>query len=130
MKKRSIKRNYFYNLIYQIFLIIVPIAVTPYVARVLGDDVSGRYSFATSILTYFTLLAALGFGYYAQREIAKYQDDSQTQSAVFWEVIIARIIPVCISIVIYVGILVSGVYGEKYTVIIAILLIQVVAVCF
>ena len=130
MKKKSITKNYFYNMIYQLFLIIVPIAVTPYVARVLGDDASGRYSFATSILTYFTLFAALGFGYYAQREIAKHQDNQEIQAKIFWEIIIARFIPVIITTVVYIGILLSGVYGDKYTVLIAILIIQVVAIAF
>ncbi len=130
MKKKSITKNYFYNMIYQLFLIIVPIAVTPYVARVLGDDASGRYSFATSILTYFTLFAALGFGYYAQREIAKHQDNQEMQAKIFWEIIIARFIPVIITTVVYIGILLSGVYGDKYTVLIAILIIQVVAIAF
>lgn len=130
MKKKSITKNYFYNLIYQMFLIIVPIAVTPYVARVLGDDASGRYSFATSILTYFTLFAALGFGYYAQREIAKYQENPNEQNKLFWEIIIARLIPIAITTIVYVILLLSGVYGDKYTVLIAILLIQVVAIAF
>ncbi|MGN1207561.1 MAG: oligosaccharide flippase family protein, partial [Eubacteriales bacterium] len=55
---KSIKKNYFYNLIYQLFLVVVPTVVTPYVARVLGDEGSGQYSFTYSLLTYFTLFAA------------------------------------------------------------------------
>ncbi len=129
-KKKSIVKNYFYNLIYQLFLIIVPLAVTPYVARVLGADGSGQYSFTFSICTYFTLVAALGFGYYAQREIAKNHDDSEKQSAVFWEVIIARLIPVAVTIIVYLTLLLTNVYEARYNSLMWILSIDVIAVAF
>ena len=40
---KTIKKNYIYNLIYEAFMLIVPIAVTPYISRVLGEDASGQY---------------------------------------------------------------------------------------
>ena len=52
-RNSNIRKNYLYNLFYQMFLIIVPILVTPYIARILGEDGSGQYSFSYSILTYF-----------------------------------------------------------------------------
>ena len=39
---KSIKKNYFYNLAYQIFMIIVPLIVTPYVSRVLTPEGVGH----------------------------------------------------------------------------------------
>lgn len=58
--KKNISSNYVYNLVYQIFVIILPIITTPYVSRVLGANGIGTYSYTLSIVTYFTLIGALG----------------------------------------------------------------------
>ncbi|MDE6655549.1 MAG: flippase [Anaeroplasmataceae bacterium] len=129
-KRKSIGKNYIYNLIYQLFLLIVPIAVTPYVARVLGDGGSGQYSFSFSVLTYFTLFAALGFSTYAQREMAKYQGDKLKQSALFWEILIARLVPVVLSLIVYYVLIGCRVYGQEYIVLMQIMAINVLAIAF
>lgn len=129
-KNKSIAKNYIYNLIYQIFIVIVPLITTPYVARVLGEDASGQYSFANSILNYFTLFAALGFGYYAQRLVASHQGDKEQQSKDFWEIIVARAIPVGITSILYVVLLLTGVYGTKYQLLMWILYINVFSIAF
>ena len=51
--KKSVKKNYLYNLSYQILAIILPIITTPYLARVLGSNGTGIYSYTISIVTYF-----------------------------------------------------------------------------
>lgn len=130
MAEKSIKKNYFYNLLYRVFLIIVPILVTPYVARVLGDDASGQYSFTVSIMTYFTVLAAFGFTLYAQREVAKVSDSKTDRSKVFWEIILCRAVSTAASTVVYVALLLGKVYAEKNTVAMWLLIIQVVATLF
>lgn len=129
-KRKSLGKNYIYNLIYQLFLLIVPIAVTPYVARVLGDGGSGQYSFSFSILTYFTLFAALGFSTYAQREMAKYQGNKEKQSILFWEIFIARLIPVALSLVVYYALIGCNVYGQAYNTLMQIMAINVIAIVF
>ena len=63
MKKKSVSTNYIYNLLYQIFIIILPIITTPYLSRVLGAEGIGIYSYTTSIITYFTLVGSLGITY-------------------------------------------------------------------
>ena len=98
---KSITKNYLYNLIYQILIIIIPIITTPYVSRVLGADGVGKYSFSNSIVSYFVIFASLGFGYYAQREIAKYQGDKKKQSEIFWEIIIVRSVSVLTALIFY-----------------------------
>lgn len=103
-EKKSVKKNFIYNLIYQVFLIIVPVVVTPYVSRVLGPAQIGQYSYSYSIISYFVLFAALGFAYYAQREVAKFQNDKVEQSKIFWEICIVRLISTLISFVILIGV--------------------------
>lgn len=128
--EKNVKKNYIYNLIYQIFLIIVPVVVTPYIARVLGENGSGAYSFSFSIVTYFTLFASLGFGLYSQRNIAKFQDDKVEQSRVFWEIFIARLVPVFITLLVYFTLLFIGVYTEKYRQLMWVFSINIVAIVF
>ena len=72
--KKKITANYIYNLIYQILTIILPIITTPYLSRVLGSEGIGIYGYTISIVTYFTLIGALGISKYGQREIAYVQN--------------------------------------------------------
>ena len=105
---KNVKKNYIFNLIYQIFLIIIPIITTPYVSRVLLSDGVGKYSFSLSIVNYFTLFAAFGFGFYAQREIAKYNGNKYEQSKVFWEMFILKCITTFVTLLIFVCLIFSG----------------------
>ena len=90
MKKNSITKNYIYNLIYQLFLIIIPLFTTPYLTRVLGAEKLGIYSYTYSIVTIFFLIAAIGINTYGQREIAYHQDNKKKRSIIFIELMIIR----------------------------------------
>ena len=126
--KKSIKKNFIYNLIYQVFLIIVPVVVTPYISRVLGAAQIGQYSYSYSIVSYFILFAALGFGFYAQREIAKFQNDKVEQSKIFWEIIIVRLFSTIISF--FALILLSFIpFFKDYRLLIMLLSINVFSTC-
>ncbi|MBQ7351394.1 MAG: polysaccharide biosynthesis protein [Clostridia bacterium] len=112
-KKHSIKKNYIYNLIYQITLIIVPVIVTPFSSRALLADGIGKCSFCSSIISYFTIFATFGFNIYAQREIAKFQDDKHQQTKIFWEIFICKIFTTSISLLVFGTLLLIGVFGEN-----------------
>ena len=90
--KKTVKRNYIYNLIYQIVAIILPFITTPYVSRVLGVTNVGIYGYTLSISAYFILFGSLGTALYGQREIAYEQNNKQKYSQTFIEIIILRII--------------------------------------
>lgn len=90
MKRASVKRNYVYNLTYQLVSLLTPLITTPYVARVLTSEGTGKFSFAASISSYFLMLAELGFSFHAQREVARWQDNIQEQSKTFWEIVICK----------------------------------------
>ena len=126
---KNVKKNYIFNLLYQLFQIIIPIIVTPYISRVLLSDGVGKYSFSYSIVNYFTILASFGFSYYAQREIAKHIDNKEEQSKVFWEIVILKFITTCISIIALIGLIFSNVL-ESYNQILLIMIINVVAIGF
>ncbi len=84
-ESKSIKRNYLYNLFYQLLTYMVPLITTPYLSRVLGPDGIGTVSFSESIVTYFVLVCNLGISAYGQREISFVQNDVRARSIVFWE---------------------------------------------
>ena len=69
-KKKSVAKNYIYNLTFQILKIILPIITTPYVSRILGAENIGIYGYTLSISAYFILFGSLGVAMYGQREIA------------------------------------------------------------
>lgn len=98
---KSLSKNYLYNLSYQLLTLLTPLITTPYIARTLGVDGIGEYSFSFSIVAYFVLLAQFGITSYAQREIAYYQDDSREQSRIFFEVISFQLLTVSISLTAY-----------------------------
>ncbi|MBE5875488.1 MAG: flippase [Lachnospiraceae bacterium] len=98
---KSIKKNYIYNVIYQMVILFTPLLTTPYISRVLGADGVGTHSYTYSISSYFVLVAILGTNTYGQREIAYQQDNSYNLSVVFWENIIFRITTGGISILCY-----------------------------
>ena len=127
---KSVTKNYLYNLIYQILLIIIPIITTPYVSRVLGADGVGKFSFSNSITSYFVIFASLGFGYYAQREIAKHQDNKKKQTEIFWEIIIVRFASVLTVLTFYFIAIALGVFKEEYTILMIILSINILSIAF
>ena len=100
-KKRSFAGNYIFNLIYQVISLALPLVTTPYLSRVLGADGIGKYSFAQSIVSYFTLAAALGTTLYGQRQIARVSSDAEERSRLFWEIFIFRALGAIIAAGIY-----------------------------
>ncbi len=129
-QNKSIKKNYIYNLIYQVYILIIPILVTPYVSRILLSDGIGKYSFTNSIVSYFNLIAALGFGIYAQRLIARDSHDKHKQSIDFWEIIISRLFSSAISFIAYTIVILTNVCGQKYSVLLWVQSMQIIAVIF
>lgn len=101
MKEKSVKKNYLYNLIYQILTLILPIITTPYISRTLGPSQIGVYSYTNSIVTYFILFGSLGVSLYGQREIAYIGDDVTKRKKTFWEIILLRFISIAISMFLY-----------------------------
>lgn len=84
MTQKSIKKNYIYNLCYQILTMIAPFITTPYISRVLGANGIGTVSYIDSITSYFVLFATLGITTYGQREISYVQDNKEKKTEVFW----------------------------------------------
>lgn len=124
MKKSSVKKNYIYNMLYQLLIIILPIITTPYIARRLGANGNGIYGYTISIVTYFILFGSLGISMYGNREIAYNQKNKEKRSNVFWELVIIRFITMLISTVLY---YVFFCHSGEYSIYYKILLLELLA---
>lgn len=119
MAKKSIVKNYIYNLIYQMLTIVLPLVTTPYLSRVLGASPIGIYGYTLSIITYFILFGSLGIAMYGQREIAYVQDKKEEQSKTFWEIVIFRVITMTVALIIfYLTFCLKGEYSLYYKILI------------
>lgn len=75
MKKRSIGLNAILNGLRSVLNIIFPVITFPYVSRILLVKGIGVYNFSNSIVSYFSLVAALGISTYAIREGTKLREN-------------------------------------------------------
>lgn len=125
--KKSIAKNYIYNLIYQILTILLPLITTPYLSRVLGAKPIGIYGYTISIVTYFILFGSLGVAMYGQREIAYKVGGKKEMTKSFWEIVIIRAFTLTLSILLfYIAYGRTGEYALYYR----ILVVQIVANIF
>lgn len=60
MEVRSVKANFMFSNVRLVLNLLIPAVVFPYVSRVLGPDGIGRVEFASSVVSYSALFAALG----------------------------------------------------------------------
>ena len=97
----NIKKNFIYNISYQILILIIPFITTPYVARVLGADGVGTYSYTYSIAYYFMTFALLGINSYGNRLVAKVREDKDKLSKEFFSLYTLQIVTSAIMIILY-----------------------------
>ena len=95
------KKNFLYNIAYQILTLIIPLITAPYLSRVIGARGVGTYSYTYSIVYYFMLLTLLGVNNYGNRTIAKVRDDKEKLSNFFWSIYILQLIMGIIMIITY-----------------------------
>ncbi len=127
MAKKSIAKNYIYNMVYQVLILVLPLITTPYLSRVLGAEGIGIYGYTYSIVTYFILFGSLGVALYGQREIAYAQENAEARKKVFLEIIIFRFITVAIATFFYYFLYING---QKYQIYYRILILELIAAAF
>ncbi|MEC1714856.1 oligosaccharide flippase family protein [Schinkia azotoformans] len=119
----NIKKNFLYNMIYQILIIILPIFTIPYISRVLGPASIGIYSYSFSVASFFLLFAMLGVKVYGSRSCAMVRDDKEKVSATFWGIYLFQLFVATVIICIYLFYVIYFVEINKSIAIIQIILI-------
>lgn len=127
MAKKSITKNYIYNMVYQVLILVLPLVTTPYLSRVLGAEGIGIYSYTYAIVTYFILFGSLGVAMYGQREIAYAQENVEERKRVFIEIVLFRFVTIFVSSIIYYFFFIKG---EAYQIYYQILLLELIAAAF
>lgn len=127
MKARSIKKNYIFNLIYNLTNLLIPLLIAPYLSRILEPDGVGIKSYTLSIVSNFILFASLGMAEYGQREIARHRENSYERSKKTYEIGILRAITTLIVLTIYIITLVLPTYNDSNNIIYGILIINIIA---
>lgn len=100
--KNATAENYIYNLLVDFFNAILPIIIAPYLAKTLGVENVGIYSYVHAFVTFISIFAGLGINSYGRREIAMVKDDKHKANIVFSELMTLRVIISTIVIVLYV----------------------------
>ena len=125
-RKVSVKKNYVYNLAYQMLAVVIPLLIQPYIARVLGAGEVGAFSYTTAITGYFALVGNLGIATYGQLRIAAYRNDRKIVSQVFWELAVLRFILMLASAGIFL-LFIRFVARPEYKTLYSVLLVQIMA---
>ena len=108
-------KNYLYNVSYQVFILLVPLITTPYLARVLGPTGVGINAFTNSNIQYFILFGSIGVGLYGNRQVAFVRDDKEELTQNFYEIFLMRIMTITLSYAAFLVFLVfSGDYQTYY----------------
>lgn len=90
---KNIAKNFFYQSIFQVTKIIIPIITIPIISNALGPEGIGIYNYTFSIAQYFVLFAGLGVTIYGNREIAlAWSEGKKRTSETFWEIYTAKAI--------------------------------------
>ncbi len=99
----SVKKNYLYNVVYRLSSCILPLIITPYVARVLGVADNGLYALSSTVACYFILFGKLGLDNYGNRSIAFCRDDLQKRSETFFSIYAMQLITAALALLLYIG---------------------------
>ena len=126
MKKQSVKKNYIYNLLYQMLAVVIPLLITPYVSRVLGAGNIGAFSYTTAVTGYFVLFGNLGIATYGQLRIAAFRNDKKKVSQIFYELVLLRFCLMAVMSLLFIA-FIQLVTRPEYRTLYAILLVQIAA---
>lgn len=96
-KNKSLKLNFLMNVMLTMSSFIFPLITFPYVSRILLPIGTGKVSFATSIITYFSMFAQLGIPTYGIRVCATVRDDRKKLSKVAQELLIINLVMCILS---------------------------------
>ncbi|USS90333.1 polysaccharide biosynthesis C-terminal domain-containing protein [Fructilactobacillus carniphilus] len=90
-------KNYLYNAFYQIFVLLVPLVTSPYLARVLGPKGVGINDFTNAVIQFFIIFGSVGVALYGNRQVAYVRNNREKLTNTFYEILFMRIITIGIA---------------------------------
>lgn len=91
-KQKSLKLNFIMNAMLTMSSFIFPLITFPYVSRVLLPVGTGKVSFATSLISYFSMFAQLGIPTYGIRACAKVRDNREELTRTAHELLLINLV--------------------------------------
>lgn len=111
VKNKSLKINFIFNVALSLTSLIFPLITFPYVSRILQPAGLGKVSFATSVVSYFSIFAQLGIPTYGIRACSKVKDSKENLTKTVIEIMLINLVTVCIS---YVALVISLACVDKF----------------
>jgi O-antigen/teichoic acid export membrane protein len=99
--KKGLVKNVFSLGLVQIANYVFPFITVPIVSRIIGPDKFGVLRFASSFVTYFTILINFGFDLSATRAIAANRNNVEERNKIFNQVVLAKVLLFIVSIVLF-----------------------------
>ena len=90
-------------MIYEVLILILPLITSPYIARVIGADGLGVFSFSYTVAFYFVLFSMLGIKNHGNRAIARVRDDQNELNHTFSDIAVLHIAVSLVCTMCYVG---------------------------
>lgn len=94
---KSLKKNALLNILRTVMGLLFPLITFPYASRVLQPAGLGKVNFANSIISYFSMIAALGISTYGVREAAKLRNDKMALTKFVKEILTINLISTLIA---------------------------------
>lgn len=125
MIQKTITSNMILNMVKGAMGVVFPLITFPYISRVLGVDAIGQYNFASSIVSYFVLIAGLGVNTYAIRSGAGYRENKNELETFSSQILTINVLTTVLSYILL-FVLVANVNVMDSRAVILVLSLQVV----
>lgn len=99
----SVKKNFAYQMIYEVLVLILPFITSPYIARVIGAEGVGIFAYSYSIAYYFVLFSMLGLKNHGNRAIARCREDKELMDKTFSALLFLHILVSVVCFAVYIG---------------------------
>ena len=113
MKEKSLYKNSIFRIVLNLFKIVLPILIGPYVMRILLPEQIGDLNYAQTILSYFLMFGSFGVFQYGIREISKVKDNKEAISSKFTSFFIITVISNIFMLIIFIFVLNIGFKGSN-----------------
>lgn len=97
---KKLLTNYFYNILYQIFTLLVPLITVQYTTRILGDAL-GVNAFSGTVVQWFVIFGIMGINNYGIKTIGAKRDDRKVLSKTFVEIFFMQRVNMLIALIVY-----------------------------
>ncbi|MDR1183147.1 MAG: flippase [Bacteroidales bacterium] len=109
----SILKNVFAKGLLNVFNILIPFLIMPYVYRLLGPENMGYIEYGATIFQYFGLLGLLGIYNYGLREISAHRNNKEKVGEIYRNLFIIGIVSNLFFLLIYTGFIFHFIANER-----------------